>query len=212
MPIILSKNLNSSVSFCVWRISETEEFFYDSLQLLTEDENYIRHLKLPTRRLEKLACRAALASLLHNRYVEVRYNSNGVPQIPDYFVSFAHSHSHVAVAVTQNSPIGIDIEPITERITKLYTKILSQTEIERFDIAQPRQLHFCWGAKEAMYKYCGGSCPDHINHLQVLSFPEPVSFAKGVIQTETERSEVQLCYYEMENQMIVLCYNLLNNN
>lgn len=211
MPAVLYKVINSSVSICVWQITETEEFFFKFLQLSPDDEKYIKSFTLPKRRLEKLACRAALATLLQSNRIEVLYDQQGAPQIADNQVSFAHSPTHVAVAVAKNGKIGIDIEPIKNRILNLYPKFLSHTELLNVDVSQCTDLHFYWGAKEAMYKYCNGNCTDYQNGLQVVGNYKNTPRIEGHIQNHLLDIKVQLSYYLIDDQMIVLCNDFLND-
>lgn len=204
MPIAFEQRINSSVSLCVWQILETEEFFFEHLNLLPEDESLIRQLKLPVRRLEKLACRLALATLLHRSDVHVSYTA-GAPSIPDCAVSFSHSRSYVAVAINTCGKIGVDIEPVSDRILQLYPKFLQDSEILQVDTTNPHDLHFYWGAKEAMYKFCGGVCANFKSDI-LISPSHGQADTKGIIQTRNQSLRVQLSYYELDNMMIVVCF------
>lgn len=167
MPILQTKQIDSSVSYCVWQITETEEFFFSHLRLVPADEKYIRSQKLPVRRLEKLACRAALACLLETDSVTVSYSSDDAPQLDGFYLSFSHCKEFAAAALSSVSPVGIDIEPIGERILKLSHKFLNKKELETFDLSDKIQMHFCWGAKEALYKASPVKISNYVDDLQL---------------------------------------------
>lgn len=65
----------------------------------------------------------------------IRYTPSGQPLLyPDcqLHMSVSHSDNYVAVA-TAKFPVGIDIETITDRITRLAPKFLSQSETDQLD-------------------------------------------------------------------------------
>lgn len=171
MPVVFKKQLNASVSICLWQIQETEAFFLENYSLDAQDLKSISQCKQESRRLEKWACRAALAVLTGERKVSISYSVNGQPLFPEGFISFSHSKEFVLVAIS-NQPIGVDIEKITPRILKLKHKFMNEDELFHVDIENPEDITFFWSAKEAIYKlYEKGNldfCDDmHIspNHL-----------------------------------------------
>ena len=199
MPIIIRKQISQNTSVAVWQIAETEEFFYDSLRLLPEDERRIKNCKNQKVRLQKLACRAALAELLGSSNIEITYSYTGQPQLKDYHISFSHTKTSVAVALA-NCPVGIDIEELTPRILPLYNRFMSEEEILSCDVNNLKELYYFWCAKEAMYKWYAKGNLDFIKDLYVNKTEK-----QGTIcQTKT----VQLIDFSIDNQLIVVCYQL----
>lgn len=208
MPIVLEKEIVSSVSVCVWHISETEDFFWEYLKLSDADASIIRQHKLSSRRLEKLACRAALAHLLKTPHVNVSYDQQGMPSIAGFHISFSHSKKAVAVAISSQHRLGIDIEPVKDTILSLYSKFLNEMECQHFDVTDRRLLHFCWGAKESIYKYCGGNVSDYVNHIVVDTYSEKCG--KGRLWMDKQWEKIDLVTLEWEQYLIVLAYNPQN--
>jgi len=197
MPIILNTKISEKISIAVWQIAETEEFFYDSLRLLPEDEQRINKCKNQKVRLQKLACRVALAELLGTNNIAITYSATGQPQLKDYHISFSHTKTSVVVA-SANCPVGIDIEEITPRINPLYNRFMSEKEILHCGVNNLKELYYFWCAKEAMYKWYAKGNLDFIKDLYVNKTEK-----KGTIcQTKT----VQLVDFYIDNQLIVLCY------
>lgn len=89
-----------------------------SSQILIQSESFTVR-----RRTQFLACRVILAELLHHNYAipqlpEIRIDSNSRPvfvdaRLPDFNIS--HSHDTIAVAITSEGHIGLDIEQHRER-------------------------------------------------------------------------------------------------
>ena len=203
MPILQTKQIDSSVSYCVWQITEAEEFFFSHLRLAAADEQYIRSQKLPVRRLEKLACRAALAHLLETDYVPVSYRSDDAPQLDGFYLSFSHCKNYSAAVLSSVSPVGIDIEPIGERILKLSHKFLNNRELESFDLSNIIQMHFCWGAKEALYKASPEKISNYVDDLRILGdFPH----CFGEIVAKPRSRHLKLYSEVIDGQMLVVCY------
>lgn len=192
-----------SVSYCIWQITEAEGFFWERLQLHPEDEAAIRQLKLPSRRLERLACRAALAQLLPSTPLHISYLPNGRPVMEGHHLSFSHCKELSAAAIAP-FPVGIDIEPISERILKLYSRIVNQQEMKYFDISNPTHLHLCWGAKEAIYKYLPQLPSDYLNDITLIGNPSDpqltgqVKTPDGILFTHIYPSIIQ-------DNMVVIC-------
>jgi phosphopantetheinyl transferase len=153
MPIIFHRNIDSSVSVAVWRITETEEFLYNNILLLNSDMEKLQSFSLAKRRLERLACRHALAFLLQTDRIEIRYSSIGAPQITQGFVSFAHSGAYAAAAFSCETPVGLDLEKISDRITRLYPRFMPPVSAPLPEVASISHLPtYIWCAKEAACK------------------------------------------------------------
>jgi len=197
VPVILSKNIRQNISIAVWQIAETEEFFYHSLLLLPEDESKIRNIKLQKVRFQKLACRAALAQLLGDNKVEITYSETGQPLLKNYYISFSHTTTSSAVALS-TVPVGIDMEELTPRILKLYPRFMSEKEIFNSDVTELKNLYYFWCAKEAMYKWYSMRNLDFIEDLYVLKNEK-----KGSIKN---KHTLQLKDFCVDNKYIVVSY------
>jgi phosphopantetheinyl transferase len=197
MPLKLLKEISPTASLAVWQIAETEEFFLNSLQLLPNDKATIRSIKLQKARLQKLACRAALSKLLNTNEIEITYSKTGQPLLQNYHISFSHTKTAVAVALAKTA-IGIDIEELTPRILSLYTRFMSEKEIEDCNLNHLQDLYYYWCAKEAMYKWFANKNLDFIKDLQVIKNEK-----KGII---CKKDIVQLVDLHIDNQIIIVCF------
>lgn len=99
------------------------------------------------RQAEKDGERSVLAAMLG--YVPViEHNEDGKPVIADYHVSISHTVGYVAVALSRDYEVGIDIEYVSERVRRIAPRFL------RHDEMFTETIHFliAWCAKETMYK------------------------------------------------------------
>ena len=151
MPFFYQQNINETAHLAIWSIQEPAAFFETDVQLavpIANEERRTQHLAV--RLLFKLMMPEADLS-------QLVMADNGKPYLiglPFHF-SFSHCKGYAACAV-DDQPIGIDIEIIHPRISKVAHKFLNDQEkamiasLEEKD--QLNQLAFLWAAKEAMYK------------------------------------------------------------
>lgn len=155
MPVIFSRLVNPDTSLCIWHITETEEELSRDLFLTEEDKKAILSSRLSKRRLERFACRKALAFLLNDNCIAISYSNTGKPSIPHHEVSFSHSGKYAAVAISSTRRIGIDIEVNSPKITLLHSKFINARELNSISAGSTEDFHYFWGAKEAIYKIFG---------------------------------------------------------
>ena len=197
MPVVLKKQLNASVSICLWQIQETEAFFLEKYTLDLQDLENIISCKLESRRLEKWACRAALADLTGDKRVTISYSENGQPLSDKGFISFSHSKEFVLVAIS-NHPVGADIEKITPRILKLKHKFMNESELKQIDPENPEDITFFWSAKEAMFKLYEKGNLDFCDDMEVIKSES--------IATINATQKVTIHSLIFENYMIVIAF------
>ena len=195
MPVILKKQINASVSVCLWQILEAEAFFIENYTLDPKDLASIQTIKLESRRLEKWACRAALAELTGQNSVEITYSHHGQPLITFGSISFSHTKD-LALVVLSNQPVGADIEKITPRILKLKHKFMNQKEIQEFDVENPRDVTLIWCAKEAIFKWYEKGELDFSEDMMISNNP-----LKALLKKEKEIPLFQMEYLDF---MIVI--------
>ena len=195
--VLFQKQVSENVSIAVWQITETEDCLLNSIQLCPEDKATLSSIKLPQVRLQKLACRAALAELLGTNKIGITYTEKGQPQIKDHYISFSHTKNTVAVALAK-VPTGIDIEELSPRILPLSSRFMSREEIADCNLNNLQELYYYWCAKEAMYKWFAEKNLDFIEDLQVYKNEN-----KGVV---CKKHTVQLTHIRHEDLLIVICH------
>ena len=92
---------------------------------------------------------------------------------------------------------GIDIQFIVPKITRLAHKFLCPPEAASIEEATALdQLHFYWGAKEALYKAHGRRKLDFIEHIKVEPFKyvAPNGSTTGIVQKDGELLRFQIFY------------------
>lgn len=79
---------------------------------------------------------------------KINYKSTGKPFIKEGYLSISHSHDCIAIAYSKSKEMGLDIEPISEKINKVKHKFSHPKE----NFETLIELTKSWCIKEAVYK------------------------------------------------------------
>ncbi|MBR2194394.1 MAG: 4'-phosphopantetheinyl transferase superfamily protein [Salinivirgaceae bacterium] len=152
MPLLFTQTIGDAV-LGVWSKQETAEQLLPMICLHDADKAVYEQIGNDRRRTEWLTTRIVLRKLL-NRDVTIAHDSNGKPYIAESksFISISHSKNMVAVMVAEQN-LGIDIEQITARTTKVHHKFLTGSELDWCKTDTEHTL--VWTVKEAAYKLIG---------------------------------------------------------
>ena len=179
MPLVYQQNINETAKIGVWHITESEDFFLESVFPQKE----INH---PHKRLQHLAGRYLLKKIGKDFPLDsIKVNSSGKPYLENENCHFSISHcgDYAAVIISEHSNVGIDIEKANQKIEKIKNKFSTIQELELFAnhaIDQIDSLTMIWSIKEAMYKWYGRSMIDFKNHLCI----ERIQLNEDFILTE----------------------------
>lgn len=148
-----------------WAICELNESFVE-LSLQCSDSSLVKYatenFRCEKRRCQWLASRMLVKQLLGNS-VNVINNSNGKPFLDGEIkhISISHTSGYVAVAFSNVSDIGIDIERRSSKIFKVRQRFMGCAEEKALDKdSEETALLLHWSAKESFYKIIGnrGGC------------------------------------------------------
>ena len=91
----------------------------------------LNRYKSEGRKSEWLSVRVLLKELTGSE-PDILYHDNGAPYLPEssLHISISHTKGFAAVLLSPNKPVGIDIEYRSERIHRIKSRFLSETEFE----------------------------------------------------------------------------------
>lgn len=172
MPLVRHEEVALDAELGIWEIAEPEGWFMEELLLYPPELRQLSEMK-GRRRVEWLAVRQLVHRMSgrdkRGAFVKDEY---GKPHLDksDWHISISHSHE-LAAAVASPHLCGIDIQFIVPKITRLAHKFLCPPEAASI-VAEHEldQLHFYWGAKEALYKAYGRKKLDFIEHIAITPF------------------------------------------
>lgn len=171
MPLqILEKSENRLVA--LWQISETISFFEN--QLPKEDLIYINskysdkssneklQAKQNEKKLERLAVRLLVKTLVEQMnfdYTFLDKTETGKPFLKEsenskstnLKLSISHDFPFCAAIIDKTKEVGIDIQSLTPKISRVFHRVMSQEEQDKAQTLKQQTLF--WSSKEALYKY-----------------------------------------------------------
>jgi phosphopantetheinyl transferase len=169
MPLVF-KSKDEGCHAGLWEIAEDIAFFESSLPY-----------RSPATHPEKIKQQLAARMVLHQfdpdfPFQDVESSPGGKPVLKNTDIKFSLSHcnGYAAAIVSNKADVGIDIEPIHERILKVEKKFLHPTELKQLDQFDSTQhvayATLFWTLKEAMYKWWGRGSIDFSNDMIVDAF------------------------------------------
>lgn len=199
MPIIRHDHLTDiTAELGIWQITEPEAWFMEELLLYPPELRQLSDIR-GRRRVEWLAVRQLVHQMsgrpTRGAFIKDEF---GKPHLDksEYHISISHSNA-LAAAIASPSLCGIDIQFIVPKITRLAHKFLCPPEAKSIaPETELDQLHFYWGAKEALYKAHGRRKLDFIKHIQIepFTYVGPSGSTTGVVRTDEEQLEFQVFY------------------
>lgn len=108
------------------------------------------------RRREK-AMTLALVRNVFGMDAEISHTPDGAPFLADHpgtYISLSHSGNRAALAVSADSPVGIDIQDPSPRLRRVAARFLNSSEIPLW-AKDDASLLRAWTIKEAVYKAAG---------------------------------------------------------
>jgi 4'-phosphopantetheinyl transferase len=157
MPLT-SRVTTGLYTYGVWHILETTDWFLEHVHLSEAETAHFHSIRNETVRKQWLACRMILSGLLPEENREILYNTHGKPFLQDQrlHISLSHSGEFAAVIVSDQAPVGIDIEKEGPRILRVAGRFMTPGELENANGEHFREkLYIHWCAKEAVYKMLG---------------------------------------------------------
>lgn len=109
----------------------------------------------PKRRLEWLAARCLIREFGHIGLVLYHPTRRPFLAHSRSHLSISHSYPYVAVIISHNFYVGIDIESFERSFIQVADKYLSSNEKKWLDQSNNKKLALIWSAKEALYKLPG---------------------------------------------------------
>lgn len=202
---MLKKDINKGV-LAVIQLADNEHSDFTCLCAKDQDELHVRRYKREIHKKQFIASRLTLASLLKEKYA-FDYQGmcciNGKPlPIGKLTPSLSHSNELVAVAISEKK-IGIDIQAILPKITRIIPRICNQSELA----LAPNELTqtILWSAKEAMYKHAQIDGLDFKTqlHIDSLLIEKDTIICSGRIINKLNTEHLQLHGQLIENYVLV---------
>ena len=203
MPFLKEFIINDKTKIKLWKVMMGE---LNTKELNSDEKNLLKLKKNNILREQFLATRKVLA--LENSDYKITYNNNGKPSLNSkYNISISHSHEIAAVAISDNSKIGLDVQLKESKIFNIQNKFLNKSEKSNIgDDPTVDILTMVWTSKESIYKALG---------LKGISFSENIKIDKviekdktgiGYYINGTEKVKFDLKFFYVDEYTICFAY------
>ena len=172
MALYLRKKLDNKAEIAVWQVTETEEELVKLSSVPTDEMEEISLIRNEDQRRQKLAVRALLNEVFEEK-MYLNHHDNGKPYLENCVtnISITHTDKYVAIIISDDDELGIDIESLDRNFAPVEQKALSEDEIDDLDDDKKNeQLAIYWCAKEAIFKRMSQNRVDFAEQIEVEKF------------------------------------------
>ena len=172
MALYLRKKLDNKAEIAVWQVTETEDELIRLSSVPTDEMEEISLFRNENQRRQKLAVRALLNEVFEEK-MYLNHHDNGKPYLENCVtnISITHTDKYVAIIISDDDELGIDIESLDRNFAPVEEKALSEEEIDDLDDNKKNeQLAIYWCAKEAIFKRMSQSRVNFAEQIEVEKF------------------------------------------
>ncbi|MEZ5070678.1 MAG: 4'-phosphopantetheinyl transferase superfamily protein [Bacteroidales bacterium] len=192
----------------VWEITEDYDTLYAMVDLAPVEINKLESFKNISRKIEWLSVRALVKTML-GKDTRILYNAENKPFVKGntHNISISHSNMLTAVLISPDKRVGIDLEFMSGKISKVADKFINEREqISRDPELKKYHLYLHWCAKEALYKICDKQDINFRDGITVKPFtPEEHGFMNGNVVNGNGIEDFEMEYLQHDNYALVWC-------
>jgi len=192
----------------VWEITEDFDTLYGMVNLVAVEKTKLDSFRNISRKIEWLSVRALVKTML-GKDTRILYNAENKPFVRGntHNISITHSNNLTAVIIAKDKRVGIDLEFMSGKISKVANKfinnrenIISDPELSKFHL----YLHWC--AKETLYKICDKQDINFRDGITIAPFsPDEHGYMKGQVINGNGTESFEMEYLQHDNYALVWC-------
>lgn len=191
-------------------ITDNEPTLRQRLLLTAAEEDELAGITHFEQRIEWLACRAVVRELVEAQgwtYAGLQKDEFGKPHLLDRtaHVSLSHTAGWAAAVLHRSRPVGIDIEPMRDKFTRVVPRILSEPEIAHA-AGDPARLAVYWCAKESLYKLYGKRQLTFRRHLHIDPFADGAEHLTGHVRLPDHEETLQIRCMRIGPGLLAVAY------
>jgi len=195
--------MNEKTKIKLWKVMIGE---LNTKELNNDDKNLLKLKKSNILREQFLATRKILA--LENSDYKITYDINGKPLLNSiYNISISHSHEIAAIAISDNSNIGLDVQLKESKIFNIQNKFLNKYEKSNIgDDPTVDILTMVWTSKESIYKAIGLKGISFTENIKIDKVIEKDKTGIGYYINGTEKVKFDLKFFYIDEYTICYAY------
>jgi 4'-phosphopantetheinyl transferase len=208
MPLIFKEQFIDDCKIGIWEIKENYEELIKGVHLFPGEKQRLDGFRSDARKTEFLSVRTLLKTLI-NTSGPIQYNERSKPYLEHcpYNLSISHSQNITAIMVSKTKKIGIDLEFMSHKITRVQHKFINEQEYITKDPSRSSyHLYIHWCAKEALYKICDKQDINFRQNLTIEPFePKEFGIITGWVDNIHWHDKFILNYFTINNYVVVYC-------
>ena len=207
MALYLRKKLENKAEIAVWQVTESEEELMNLVSVPTDELEEISLYRNESHRRQKLAVRALLNEMFEEK-MYLNHHDNGKPYLENSVtnISITHTDKYVAIIISDDDELGIDIESLERDFSVVEKKALSEDEIDDLEKEKRNeQLAIYWCAKEAIFKRMSQNRVDFAEQIEVEKFNvrKEGELEATFIHKDEHEEEFELEYMIFDRHLLV---------
>ncbi len=187
---------------------EDFDSLYSMVNLVAVEQAKLDSFKNISRKIEWLSVRALVKTML-GKDTRILYNSENKPFVRGntHNISISHSNKLTAVLISKDKRVGIDLEFMSGKISKVANKFINEKENITEDPKLSKfHLYLHWCAKEALYKICDKQDINFRDGITIAPFtPAEDGYMKGNVINGNGEERFELEYLQHDNYALVWC-------
>ena len=212
MPFLRETFTSGDIHAGIWKITETVEELLSIVQISGAEKTIYSSFRQELRKTQWLAYRALIKHMLHPDSAEISYDVNRKPFLASgsHFISVSHAGEFAAAICAKNSPVGIDIEHLTNRVERVKERFMLPAELESLGPeSRIEQLYIYWCGKEALYKLNGKPGLDFRNDIYIHPFDYLCNtnrICSATLHVDGNQKDYTLKYEKLDDYLVVVAY------
>ena len=192
----------------VWEITEDFDTLYGMVNLVAVEKAKLDSFKNISRKIEWLSVRALVKTML-GKDTRILYNSENKPFVRGntHNISITHSNNLTAVIIAKDKRVGIDLEFMSGKISKVANKFINDRENIVSDPELSKlHLYLHWCAKETLYKICDKQDINFRDGITISPFtPDEHGYMEGEVINGNGEEDFEMEYLQHDNYALVWC-------
>ena len=201
MPFLKEFIINEKTKIKLWKVILGE---LNPEELKNDEKKLLKLKKSNILREQFLATRKILTQ--ENSKYQITYDINGKPSLNSkYNISISHSHEIAAIAISNNSKIGLDVQLKESKILNIQNKFLNKSEkLNISDDPSVDILTMIWTSKESIYKAVGLKGISFLKNIKIDKVIEKDKLGIGYYINGIEKIKFDLNFFYVNDYII--CY------
>jgi phosphopantetheinyl transferase len=208
MPLYKSLTVNKNTKVLIWKIEESFTVLNTSVILTEKNQARLNGMKSELHQRGFLSVRHLLKEVGYSDE-DLVYDEFGKPHLKNgKYISITHSFTFSGIIISDDIPVGIDIEKQREKILKIAHKFTPFEEYKTIANADAliSKLTIVWGAKESLYKIYGKKKLLFLHHIDIEDFKFVDKKTTGEIRYEGENYKYEIHFLEFDGFTCVYAF------